>query len=219
MLHDIYSKEKTSKKEIKKEKIIIDYRERNSLVPSKIKKLGIDFEFKQLKVGDYLVKDIIIERKTFTDFFKSMINGHLKKQLEEMKQYDNKILVIEKTSEFSNSMKGFILSITLNHKIPIIFTKGEEETAEYIKILSKRQKKIQKINPSKKTFSTNERLNYILQSFPKIGPKKSKSLLEEFKTLTKIFNSKENELKEILGKNSREFIGLLNTKFKEKGLN
>ena len=210
MIHDIYSKKKTKSKKKNKEKIIIDFREKNSIVPAKIKKLGMDFEFKQLKVGDYLVKDTIIERKTFSDFFNSMINGHLKNQLIEMEQYKNRILIIEKTKEMNNSLRGFSLSIILNYKTPIIFSDSEDETAEYIKILSTRQKRESKINPSKKTFNSEERINYILQSFPKIGPKKSKTLLKKFGSLKKIFNSKEKELDEILGKDSIEFLELLN---------
>ena len=35
--------------------IIIDYREKNSLVPSQLIKKGLDIEFKELKVGDYLI--------------------------------------------------------------------------------------------------------------------------------------------------------------------
>jgi len=66
-LHNIFSKRKT-KKEIKKPKIIIDYREKNSLVASELIKLGLEIEFKELKVADYIVKGVAIERKTISDF-------------------------------------------------------------------------------------------------------------------------------------------------------
>jgi len=67
-------------------KIIIDYREKNSLVPANLKKQGIDIEFKELKVADYIVKNIVIERKTISDFISSMLNGRMVKQLEEMQK-------------------------------------------------------------------------------------------------------------------------------------
>src|SRR3990167_10158373 len=101
-IFDIFSKKEiVSKKELLKEKIkiIVDYREKNSLVASYLINLGFDVEFKELKIGDYVVKDTIIERKTISDFISSMINGRLLKQLEELKQFENKLLIIEGLSK------------------------------------------------------------------------------------------------------------------------
>jgi ERCC4-type nuclease len=69
------------------------------------------------------------------------------------------------------------------------------------------------INPTKSKLSQNEQLEYILQAFPNIGPKKSKNLLKKFKTLKNIFNENEINLKPILNKNSYKFISLLNSKY------
>ena len=94
--YDIFSKRKLkSKKETSKQKITIDYREKSSLVPSELIKLGLEPEFKELKVADYIVKETAIERKTISDFITSMINKRLLKQLEELQQYKNKLLIIE----------------------------------------------------------------------------------------------------------------------------
>ena len=57
-----------------KPKIIADYREKNSLVISELINLGVDVEIRELKVADYIVKDVAIERKTINDFVSSMIN-------------------------------------------------------------------------------------------------------------------------------------------------
>ena len=57
-LLDIFSKRKLNKKkDEEKETIIIDYREKNSLVASYLIKLGFKVDFKELKIGDYIVKD------------------------------------------------------------------------------------------------------------------------------------------------------------------
>ncbi len=222
MIHDIFSTNKNilskQKISISKTTIIIDYREKNSLIPTKLISLGYKIILKELKVADYIIKDIAIERKTIQDFIQSMINGRLKKQLNELKQYPNHLLLIE--GEFNknrfknqNALKGFILSIILNHKTPIIFTKNEEETATYISLLAKRKKTNAPLNPTKSNLSEKEQLKYILQSFPNIGPIKSKQLLEKFKTLKNIFNTKEENLKSILNKNSYKFISLLNSNY------
>jgi Fanconi anemia group M protein len=198
----------TTKKDLPE--ITIDYREKNSFVPAELSALGHKIKLKELKVADYLVNEIAIERKTLSDFTQSMINRRLKKQLEEIKQYTKHLLLIEtKTLIFENSIKGFILSILLNHKVPIIFTNSPKETANYISILSKQKPSKQKINPTKKQLSFYEQQKYILQSFPNIGQKKSEELLEKFKSLNNIFNAKEEELKLILGKKAKQFLNQL----------
>ncbi len=218
LLHDIFSKKKESKStSIPKEKIIADYREKNCLVASELINLGLEIEFKELKVADYLVKDIAIERKTVSDFIVSMINRRLLNQLEELQQYENKLLIIEGIEEQelysednssgvnANSVRGFLLSILLKHKIPIIFTKDSEDTAKFISVLSKRKEKELPLNATKKTLNKKERLQFILEGFPGIGPKTARKLLEKFKTLKNIINASEEELREVIGKKSEVF--------------
>ena len=215
-----YNKKISSKKSSSEKlpKITIDYREKNSLVPTKLLSLNHKIEFKQLPIADYIINETAVERKTNLDFTQSMINGRLKKQLQEIKQYPNNLLIIEgelNKNKFQNknALKGFILSITLNHKVPIIFTKNEEETATYLSLLAKRKSQEKSITPKKTNLSQKEQLEYILQSFPNIGPKKSKQLLTKFKTLKNIFNKKEEKLKPILNKNAFQFISLLNSNY------
>ena len=81
---NIFSVPKKRFLEKEKQRIIMDYREKNSLVFSELKALGLEVESKELKVADYLVNNIAIERKTVSDFISSMINGRIKRQLEEI---------------------------------------------------------------------------------------------------------------------------------------
>jgi ERCC4-type nuclease len=53
------------------------------------------------------------------------------------------------------------------------------------------------INIKKKTLSKKERLQFILESFPGIGPTLAKSLLKEFKTIKNIINSEEKVLQKV----------------------
>ena len=241
-IFNIFSKTipKIKKEILPKEKIIVDYREKNSLVASELRRLGLNVEFKELKVADYIVKDIAIERKTVSDFIGSMINKRLLNQLEELQQYENKLLIIEGIDEqelytdseensvrfhrrqletahprqegkskktvgcfqgvHPNSVRGFLLSILLKHKIPIIFTKNSEDTAKFILILSKRKEKELSLNVNKKTLNKKDRMQFILESFPSIGPKTAKKLLKKFKTIKNIVNASQEELKKVIGK-------------------
>ena len=99
-LHNIFStKKEIIREDLPKPKIIIDYREKQSLVAAELVKLGFEIEFKELKVADYIVNDVAIERKTVSDFISSMLNKRLIKQLEELQQYPNKLLIIEGIDE------------------------------------------------------------------------------------------------------------------------
>ena len=55
-------------------KIIIDTREKQSLVASYLIEKGAKIEFEKLDIGDYLIQDTIIERKTFQDLLSSVID-------------------------------------------------------------------------------------------------------------------------------------------------
>ena len=225
-IFNIFSKKTLKiKKETLKEKIIVDYREKNCLVASELKHLGLEVEFKELKVADYLVKNIAIERKTISDFISSMINQHLINQLEELQQYQNKLLIIEGINEQelysddnhsgvnANSIRGFLLSILLKHKIPIIFTKNSEDTAKFISVLSKKKTKEFPLNIRKKSLNKKERLQFIIEGFPGIGPKTAKKLLTKFKTIKNIINASQEELKKILGKKADIMKGLINEEY------
>jgi ERCC4-type nuclease len=225
-IYEIFSKQQTREKqtiekEIKKDKIIIDYRERNSLVPAQLNKLGYEIEFRELKVGDYIVKDIAIERKTVSDFISSMINRRLIRQLEELQQYPLKLLIIEGIEEqelynekeingvHPNSIRGFILTILLKWKVPIILSQNPQDTASYIDVIAKKKEIESSIRANKKSLSIKEQSQYILEGFPGIGPKSAKKLLEEFKSLKNIFNASEEELTKTIGKKSNVFKRIL----------
>jgi len=213
------------KKEKSKQKIIVDYREKNCLIPSELIKLGFEIEFRELKVADYIVKDVAIERKTVSDFISSMINKRLLNQIKGLQQYKNKLLIIEginkqelysDTSEVGvnpNSVRGFLLSILLKHKIPIILTKDSEDSAKFIKLIARKKQQEMPIRANKKSFNKKEQLQFILEGFPGIGPKTAKKLLEKFKTIKNIINSSQDELKNLTGKKAEIFRKIIEDEY------
>lgn len=205
-------------KPFEKPKIIVDHREKNSLVISELVILGIEVEFKVLPVADFLVNNVAVERKTVSDFLNSMINKRLVRQLEEMQQYPSKLLVVEgienqelyddknKEGINPNAIRGFLLSILLKSNIPIIFTKNYQDTARFLAVLARKQEKSEiSIRAKKKSLNKQEQLQYLLEGFPGIGPSAAKKLLKELKTLKNIVNATEEELKKIIGKKAEIF--------------
>jgi len=203
--------------------ILADYREKNSLVCSELVSLGSDCEFQELKVGDFIVGEVVVERKTVKDFISSMFNKRLSEQLENMKQYEKRLLLIEGIEEQElyndepegingNAVRGMLLSISLDSKCPIIFTKDYVDTARFLHVLKKRQEKTGKeasLNAKKRNLSFQEQKQFILEGFPNVGPKKAKMLIDKFKTLKNIANADEKDLAEILNAKATYFKWLI----------
>lgn len=223
LIENIFSfkKENSNKnKKIQKPEIIIDNREKQSLLPSYLSK-EFNLKFEQLDIADYIINKTAIERKTLSDFINSIFNKRLFKQLIEIKKYPSYFLIIEgdlnkfkqdkSNLKLINPIKGMILSIITSYEIPIIFTKDEKDTASYITLLAKKQKKSQiPTRPTKSTKSKQELKQFILEGFPGIGPTTAKKLLNKYTSLKNIFTADKQELEKILGKKSNLFVDLLN---------
>lgn len=212
-LFDIFKKRKGKNTETSEKinpKILIDIHEKNSLVQSELQSLGAQVDFQDLKVGDYLINNIVIERKTLSDFVSSMISRRLFAQLNNMQQYEKKLLIIEmdKKVDFNpNAIKGMILSISLEMNIPVIQTRNEEDTAKYLFLLAKKQLKPRAESSlhSRIPKTKSEQKKYILESFPNIGPATAKKLLKKFKTIKAVLNAGQGELREVIGKKAEAF--------------
>ncbi|MEM3405562.1 MAG: ERCC4 domain-containing protein [Candidatus Pacearchaeota archaeon] len=216
---DIFKKDKGKSKE--KLRIIVDFREKNSLVVAELVSKGILLELKNLCVGDYIVNDVIIERKTYNDFINSIINKRLIEQLENLEKCEKKLLIIEGCKEEiserkinQNAINGFLLSVLINRKIPILFTEDYEETSNFLYILAKKKKRKNfSLRFKNKNMNRKELLQFILEGFPTIGPITAKRLLKNFKTIKNVINANEEELRKILGKKTDLFLKIINSEY------
>ena len=110
--------------------------------------LQSNWEFQTLTDGDYEVGDYRIERKTINDFASSFISGRLETQLKNLKRlHKNPVFLFEnpclplKTKLHPNVIKANLLKISLELKIPVIYTDSEEDTANQLILLAKRVEK------------------------------------------------------------------------------
>ncbi len=146
--------------------------------------------------------------------------------LEELTQYKDKLLIVEGLDEqelytdsldwtgmHPNAIRGFLLSILLKYRVPIIFTKNYEDTAKFLSVLSKKKSKELPLKVKKKNLNGKERLQFIIESFPGIGPKTSKKLLKKFKTIKNIINASEEDLKKVIGKKAENMKRIIDYKY------
>lgn len=195
----------------------MDKREKNSMILAELIERKQEIKLEQLAVADYIIGDIAIERKTISDFVSSMLSKRLHRQMEEMKQFPRQMIVIEgmdthPLQEFGNmnpnAVRGMILSVMLDFKIPVIFTKDCAETAEFLILLEKKQSAPQKefsMMAKKRSSSIYEQQQFILESFPGIGPSTAKALLKQFGSVKSVMNADAEDLiKAKLHKNKAE---------------
>ncbi|MFH0808438.1 MAG: ERCC4 domain-containing protein [archaeon] len=220
-IENIFSKTKTKTEAIcpnPKTPIIIDKRENNSLIKANLIEQKANFQEEILEIGDYLINDTILERKTYKDFTASIIDKRLFNQIHQMKKYPNHFLILEgfdftyKSSLHPNAIRGAILTIA--KQIPIIYTEDESDTVNFLITMAKRQEKIPQEFSTRQTKSKQtleQQKQFILEGFSEIGPTTAKNLLKEFNTLNKIFNATKSELKKILNeKQIEKLLQLLN---------
>ena len=127
--------------------IVIDNRETNSTLPSLIKLNGHEVKFEQLKVGDIRISDrVLIERKTSRDFIDSIIDGRILRQSKKLFSSAERPLLIVESMETDrihpNAVMGAMAWITIDLGLPVLMTKGIEETARFVSVVAKREAKI-----------------------------------------------------------------------------
>jgi Fanconi anemia group M protein len=202
--------------------IIVDTREKQSLIAANLLERKANISFEKLDIGDYLIQDTVIERKTFSDFVGSMINKRLQEQLINIKKYPKHFLILEgfyynynKFNIHENAIRGMLLSIANDFQIPIIYTEDESDTSKFLITLARRfekPKSTSSIRQSKTPKTLEEQKQFILEGFPGIGPVAAKTLLIEFSNLRNVFGALPEELQKIKldEKQIKNFYSMLN---------
>lgn len=192
-------------------KLIVDSRELPTAVARELARLDVSISGESLEVGDYIAsEDVAIERKESGDFIQSLIDGRLFVQLSALRStYRRPVLIIEGEQLTGlravnpASIYGALASIAIRLRIPILWTRNAQETANVLYRIAH----LEQIE-SKKTLRTRspetkgtdaETLEYILSGFPGIDTVISRSILTQFGTLEKTFMAEENELMKVKG--------------------
>jgi DNA excision repair protein ERCC-4 len=213
-LHDIFSKSDVSSRVVSSGPsvpVIVDMREKQSLVFSELVSLGVSVSREKLEAGDFVVRSLVVERKSFSDFVSSILDRRLFVQLRDFSQCDFSLLIIE-NFDFSYSgrlhesvVRSTLLSITTKYLIPIIYTSDERDTTLFLFGAAKRSEKKKggavSFRVSKRPKRVVDQKRFILESFPGIGPPLASRLVELFGSLRKVFSADDAQLSEIKGFN------------------
>lgn len=200
--------------------VFVDNRENNDLLKELFDFDELHLDVRKLEIGDIVIDDYIaIERKSKQDFVNSIIDKRLFPQLLELaKNYRRPLLIIEGLENiFSirnvnpNVIRATLSAISIDLRMPIIFTDSMNETANMILTIAKRTRKDSKevsLARDKQAFSEYQELEKFVSSIPRINVVSAKSLLKHFGSIKNLVNSDEKTLMscEGIGKNRAKFL-------------
>ncbi len=192
--------------------VYTDTRERKLLRELKeFESSGLELRTIQLEVGDFLLSDrLCIERKTFEDFLQSIIDGRLFSQVKALAtNFERPILLLEGNHLFGqrnihpNAIYGAINSISIDFRIPILWTKTPKETAELIASLAKREqqekKRIVQVKGERKAQTVSEMQEGIVAMLPGVNALLAKRLLSEIGSVKAVVCADVDALKNVEG--------------------
>ena len=182
-------------------RVVVDEREKPSGVAEKLADLGAMVDYQVLDVGDYIVRDYAVERKSARDFVTSLFTGRLFDQARRLGDaYETPILVVEgnfeeqvKRQKNPRSLWGALISAVLDFRLNCFFTPDTSQTAQFIFTLGKsgRFRGGTALPPlvvrKPKTSDLSRIQASIISSLPGIGPQLADQLLTNLGSVRKVF--------------------------------
>jgi ERCC4-related helicase len=212
-------------------KVYVDSREKGSGIVKLLVDKEIEVTLQNLEVADFILSSAVgVERKEVKDFVDSILDKRILQQVEALKKTFEKPLIIIEGEEdiFSvrnvhpNAIRGMLSWIAIDMKVPILHTKNFRETTELLLTIARREQedrdKVFGVRGEKKPLSNSELQEFIVSGLPGVGQSLAVALLEEFKTVRKIFSLSDKEFVQIdkIGlKKSKEIEKIMDLKYKK----
>ncbi|MBU0677162.1 MAG: nuclease [Verrucomicrobia bacterium] len=174
----------------------------------------IDLKIARLQTGDYRVDGgVIFERKTARDFAASVADGRLFTQARRLVRCsDQPVLIIEGSPFLTpcgvsrEALQGAIISTSIIFRIPILFAKHSQETADlivYAALQTARHTKGLSRRPGRTPKYADRLRLHFLQGLPRIGTDKAKLLLEHFGSVEAVVSATARDLTQVKGIGSK----------------
>jgi len=202
--------------------IWIDNREKRSIVPARLERMGVEVKYANLPVADYIVQGLIeipVERKAVNDYVASLVSGRLNNELYRLSyNYPYSLLIVEgfidevllyrniKRQNYFSSLVGSFIKTSQDGKsgiVHLITVSTPFDTALVLYYLDKKvaseEEMIRLPKAEKHKVPDEKRLVYIVASLPDIGEVKAEKLLNHFGNLKNLINASPQELMKVPG--------------------
>jgi len=217
--------------------IVVDTREKGSLVPAKLEELKVPIEYRTLEIGDYLIGNLCVERKEIGDYVGSLIEGRLNNQLYELSyHYSHSILLVEgfvdevlwmrkiKRSVYISSLAGAICKKSIEGQqgvVSVVMVSSPYDTALLLYYLDEKvssgEFRMPQYNPEPKWKMS--RIVSLVCSLPGVGETRGLKLLEKFNSIEDLVKASVEQIDEVEGigtKTAQEIWKVLHSKYLEE---
>jgi ERCC4-type nuclease len=189
----------------------VDISERHAALLDLARGCG-DFEIcmERLAVGDYLIDDgIVIERKTYSDFATSLVDGRLFPQAAALARSPHRPIVLlegptsaQMPDVHAHALKGAMLSLAVMWRLPVICSRNPENSLRILRLLAGQ---LARANPEvlqrydRKPKRLASRRLYMLQGLPGVGPALANRLLVHFGSVERVITADQGLLAQVRG--------------------
>ena len=224
-----------SERFMSKQPIVIDSREAVQ-APSIVEKLkeNAPITIEPLTAGDYLVCDVLIERKTPTGLLSDVKSKRLWSELDKMKRCEgvSPLLVVEGslamaekfTSWTASQVIGVVNSVILDWQIPVMVLPSRRWFITYLQELYRRRTAEGKLKPhslraKEKVEKLSDKIRLVVEGLPGVSGTRAIKLMRKFKTIRRLANASLKELESVEGigeKTAKAIYEVLNAEFVEE---
>lgn len=164
-----------------------------------------------LKSGDYaLGRAIGIEYKSAADFAASIVDGRLFTQARRLAaSYARPLFLVEGDvrrapvrNVTAEALRGAWVSLSAVFRIPVLLASSPQESAELIAAASRQFHRAFEGGYARAGYrprGLRKRRLFILQGFPRVGPRRAAALLDHFDTIEAIVRAEEDALRRVHG--------------------
>jgi DNA excision repair protein ERCC-4 len=190
--------------------LVVDVHERRSGVPDALRAMRVSFNEQPLSVGDYVVGDVVIERKTVPDLHGSVLRGRFWGQIGRLRKAGKwRYLIIEGQSPYegplrTNAVRGLVLAVN-ELAVTVLRTATPEDSAGWIAAIGKRRddgsrsrdRPIYAQRPQRDPhFPPAEQA---LAAAPGVSTTSARALLSEFGSLINVLLASPDDLRRVPG--------------------
>jgi DNA excision repair protein ERCC-4 len=189
----------------------VDFAERHATLLDLLQKSdAFAVHLERLAVGDYVIDGgIVVERKTYTDFATSLVDGRLFPQAAALARSPHRpVLLLEgpKPAQLPDvhphALKGAIVSLAVMWRIPVIQASDPEDSVRVLGFLAQQLATtdpavLKRYDHKPKRLSS--RKLYLLQGLPGVGPALANRLLLQFGSVEGVMTAAESMLVRVRG--------------------
>ncbi len=191
--------------------IVVDDRETGSRVVEELHRMGVSIRLKRLPQGDYAIGDrILVERKTVRDFVDTLVERDLLAQLRELADaVPRPVIIIEGDKDLyaqrdvhPNAIRGTLAAIAVDLGVAVFRSSGPEDTAGMLAVLARRESggsREPRLPIRKSSPSPRARAEQVIATFPEIGLRQARVLLDHFGSIRGVIDADEEALRQVPG--------------------